>query len=243
MMSRIPPPTPLRLYGGWGAPQNVARVTVIGQRNGEDEEENWLVFRRPVSISEEDSQHHVEAAFRVENGEDDKKEYITKAENTALVVFFPTEKETKLGFLIQGPYRTTPARDNIHQDDKWNCKLIDETAGLVIDALHKLKKMGLLSVSLLEALPIDKQSFYSLFNNNIFHPIYDEVLEALTTGEFLPTDDGTFVSAQNAKLARSTGLRELLCNEQLRSLFQTTEKIKWLSGEITYDRTPGLHAY
>ena len=37
-----------------------------------------------------------------------------------LVVFFPTEKETFLGFLIQGPYRTTPARDNVPEHDQWN---------------------------------------------------------------------------------------------------------------------------
>jgi hypothetical protein len=30
-----------------------------------------------------------------------------------LVVFFPTVVESHLGFLVQGPYRTTPSRDNM----------------------------------------------------------------------------------------------------------------------------------
>ena len=34
-----------------------------------------------------------------------------------LTVFFSTEKETFLGFLIQGPYRTTPARANVPEHD------------------------------------------------------------------------------------------------------------------------------
>ena len=71
-----------------------------------------------------------------------------------LVVYFPTEKATRLGFLIQGPYRTTPARDNIPKDNDWNKTLIEETAELIAESLRNLKKMGLLSVSLLEALPI-----------------------------------------------------------------------------------------
>ena len=35
---------------------------------------------------------------------------LVRRESSPLVVFFPTQKETFLGFLIQGPYRTTPAQ-------------------------------------------------------------------------------------------------------------------------------------
>ena len=51
----------------------------------------------------------VEVAFCLESGTKDKKERIVKIGQSPLVVYFPTEKDTKLGFLIQGPYRTTPA--------------------------------------------------------------------------------------------------------------------------------------
>jgi hypothetical protein len=47
-----------------------------------------------------------------------------------LVVFFPTDKRTRVGFLIQGPYRTTLARDNVPHEDEWNRRLVEETATL-----------------------------------------------------------------------------------------------------------------
>ncbi|MFA4907694.1 MAG: hypothetical protein WC602_05480 [archaeon] len=60
--------------------------------------------------------------------------------------------------------------------------------------------------------------------------------------DLLPADDKTYVSARNAKLARGVDLRKLLNQDQLCSLFQL-DTIKWLSGEITQDRTPDLRSY
>lgn len=156
------------------------------------------------------------------------------------MVFFPTEKETRFGFLIQGPYKTTPARDNIPKEDDWNATLVRETACLMADVLPQLKDLGLLGVSLLEALPIRPDDFPE---DGMFYPIYDAVRKALETKELLPADDGSFVSARNAKLARGADLRALLTADQLRSLFNTTQSVKWVSGYITQDNTPELRSY
>ena len=77
----------------------------------------------------------VEVSFRLEAENKDGKnpERITKVKDSTLVVYFPTEKATRFGFLIQGPYRTTPSRDNIPKDDEWNEILVRETAKLVGD--------------------------------------------------------------------------------------------------------------
>ena len=61
-------------------------------------------------------------------------------------MFFPTEKETFLGFLIQGPYRTTPARDNVPGHDPSNQALVRQTAALLADVLRELRDDGLLTV-------------------------------------------------------------------------------------------------
>ena len=50
-----------------------------------------------------------------------------------------------------------------------------------------------------------------------------------------------FQMLRNAKLARSTDLRNLLNQDQLCQLFQCPAK--WLAGGITPDRTPELHSY
>ncbi len=95
-------------------------VTVIGQNNGEDESESWLLFERPVDVPEPAEecprQVSVEIGFRLQRNEGEELEEVARIKYSPLVVFFPTEKETRLGFLIQGPYKTTPARDNFPKE-------------------------------------------------------------------------------------------------------------------------------
>jgi len=219
-------------------------VTVIGQNNGEDESESWLIFERPVDVPDpgEDSpsQVPVEIGFRLQENEREQRDEVVRTKDSPLVVFFPTEKETRFGFLIQGPYKTTPARDNIPKEDDWNAILVRETACLMADVLPQLKDLGLLGVSLLEALPIRMEDFPP---GSMFLPIVTSVRESLAGKELLPADDGSFVSARNAKLARGADLRKLLDHEQLCKLFQSEATVKWLAGSITQDRTPELRTY
>ena len=223
------------------------RVTVIGEKNDQDKEENWLLFERSVMAPNNSNQVYIEVGFRLEANQEDNTEFIKKINDSPLVVYFPTKKDTRMGFLIQGPYRTTPARNDILENDDWNKKLIEETAELVVEVLQQLKKMGLLSVSLLEALPIrcsDSQYYYS--NGGYygdFYLIFTKVREALMKKELLPANDSTFVAARNAKLVRGAALMKILNQEQLNALFQSYNEIKWLSDEITQDRTPDLRSY
>ncbi|MCG2776872.1 MAG: hypothetical protein L6406_14455 [Desulfobacterales bacterium] len=221
------------------------QVNVIGQNNGQNEDENWLVFDRPLSVPDPNKPDHVktvwvEIGFKLETNAKDQTESIVRIKESPLIVYFPTEKLTRFGFLIQGPYRTTPSRDNIPKDDDWNAKLVEETALLLVDALQRLKEMGLLTVALLNALPIRMNVFPE---DGMFYPIVEAVHDALMDQELFPADEGTFVSARNAKLARGAELRKLLTHDQLRELFQSKDDIKWLSGEITQDRTPDLRSY
>jgi len=216
------------------------RVTVIGQKDSQDKEENWLVFERPVTVPNGSCEVRVEVGFSIEANIPGKTESIERIDQSPLVVYFPTEKDTRLGFLIQGPYRTTPARDNIPEDDDWNIKLVAETAELIAESLRHLRAMGLLSVSLLEALPIRMEEFPE---SNMFYPIFGRVQKALMSEDLLPANDGTFVAAQNAKLVRGAALMKILNQEQLSTLCQSHYEIKWLSGEITQDRTPDLRSY
>ena len=223
------------------------RVTVIGEKNDQDEEENWLLFERSVMAPDNSNYVHIEVGFKLEVNQEDNTAFIKKINDSPLVVYFPTKKDTRMGFLIQGPYRTTPARNDILENDDWNKKLIEETAELVVQSLRQLKEMRLLSVSLLEALPIrcsDSQYYYS--NGGYygeFYPIFTKVREALMKEELLPANDGTFVAARNAKLVRGAALMKILNQEQLSALFQSNSKIKWLLDAITQDRTHDLRSY
>ena len=217
------------------------RVKVSRCINGlEDTVENWLIFSRPVAVPSNSSQAPVEIGFRLALNTKDKTEDIEVENNTPLVVYFPTEKRTELGFLIQGPYRTTPARDNVPGHDSWNKRLIVETGELVVESLRHSKEMALLAVPLLETLPIEADDFPE---DDMFYPVFERVRKAFLDEELIPADDGTFVSARNAKLGRGGSLMKLLDREQLGALFRSESETKWVSPEITQVRTPDLHYY
>ena len=216
------------------------QVTVIGQNNGQDEDENWLIFERPVTVPNESIDVPVEVAFRLEGTTGSAAKGIVKINDSPLVVYFPTEKPTRLGFLIQGPYKTTPARDNIPKDDDWNRRLIQETADLLAESLQHLKRINLLSIPLLEALPIRSEDFPE---SSMFYPIFNRITKVLLSEKLLPKDDETFVAAPNAKLARGAELTRLLNKDQLRALLQSDYEVGWLAGKITQDQTHDLYLY
>lgn len=215
-------------------------VTVTGQNSSTNTKEDWLVFERKVSLPESVLATRVEIAFRLIIDEKSKQISIRKVEESSLAVFFPTEKETRLGFIIQGPYRTTPSRDNVPKEDQWNIKLVKETSSLILDTLPQLRDAGLMSVSLLEALPTRQRDFPI---DSMFHPFYEVVRFALLRQPLLPTVNGDFLAAKQVKLARTVELRNLFKMAQLQDLFLSNVQINWLVGEITQDKTPDLRFY
>ena len=231
--------------------ESAHHVTVLGQNNGHESDERWLVFSRPVN-SDRDCQVYVEVGFRLLTINSGKPERIVKESDTPLFVFLPTEKETRMGIILQGPFRTTSARDNILNDDDWNRQLIEEAARLVVDSMRQLKEMGCLSVSALEALPIRLED-YRYYDNQRetvlkeyyedFYPIFKRVRDVLMSEDLLPANDGTYVAGINAKFGDGAPLMNLLNDNQLAALLEDDGEIKWLSSDITRYRTPELHMY
>ena len=213
-------------------------VEIVGQSNGDEETEKWLVFSRPVQTPEISQNIYVELGFLLAT-DNDGKQTIERVQDTPLVVYFPTEKRTDLGFLIQGPYQTTLARDNVPTSEPWNEMLINETAELTVTSLHELKKLGLLTVSLLKTLPIEP-----IDTDPIYTPIYKRVKKALMNEDLLPADDGSFVAAKNALLARGIELMKLLISAtNLSRLWESNSNIKWLPSTITENRNHDLRRY
>lgn len=209
------------------------KVEVLDQ---DDHLEEWRIFARNVELQDVGQSHQVavEIAFLIKNGA------VTRAGNTELIVFFPTEKKTELGFLIQAPFKATKARDNIKTDDSANRQLIDAAAQLAADSLLVLRDLGLLNVASYAALPLRAQDFPE---NSLFCPVYERVREALKTQPLLLAKGGGFVKADEAKLARGKELVELFSPEQLGSLFGK-DRLVWLDATITESgETTDLHTY
>jgi hypothetical protein len=219
----------------------VQRITVIGQESGQpDVDQNWLVFHREVLTAEQEKVGRVEVAFSIVPVKDEPGHWTVQPVATSpLVVFFPTVVATHLGFLVQGPYRTTPSRDNIPRSDPWNQHLVRETAALLVEAMHWLRDQSMLDTSALRCLPLDREKFPE---GSMFAPLFHAVRDALSREALLPKFGGGYVPANQAKLARTQDLRELFSPGQVAALFGGDAQA-WLSGDITQDRTPEIRQY
>lgn len=220
---------------------NVHRITVIGQESGKAEvDQNWLVFHRDVFSGEGLRVGRVEIAFSLIPVKDASGRWaVQPLAKSPLVVFFPTVVESHLGFLAQGPYRTTPSRDNIPPGEPWNQHLVKETSSLLVDAMRWMRDERMLDVAALHCLPLDREKFPK---DSRFAPMFDAVRQAFQDEELLPTFDNGHVTARQAKLARTQELRELFSPGQVAALFGS-KVAAWLSGDITQDKAPEVRQY
>lgn len=221
---------------------NAQRITVIGQESGKsDFDQNWLVFHRDVSIDEGSKTGRIEIAFLIVPVKDSPDRWsVQPVVDSPLVVYFPTVVQTNLGFLVQGPYRTTPSRDNIPRGDLWNQFLVKETSILLIEALRWLRDSEMLDSSTLRCLPLDRAKFPE---HSMFAPLFDAVRDALASEPLLPRFKVGYVAAVQAKLARTQELRELFSSTQIGALYSAGGQLAWLSSDITQDRSPELRQY
>ncbi len=219
----------------------IRKLTLIGQEEDEDDtEESWLVFSREAKDSNGALAGHVELAFLTSTDEETGTTKLVPVGESRLIAYFPTMVETHMGFLMQGPYRTTPSRDNIPRRDEWNRHLIAETADLLCEALRWLRDRRWLNVTVLETLPLDQEKFDEA---HLFRPMFEATREALLTEPLLPRFKGEYVSGNNAKLARGRDLLDLFTPNQLAELFESEGEVCWLTEEITQDRSPEVRSY
>lgn len=215
----------------------IRQISLMGQQDGKEIEERWLVFSKEVQNNGK-SVGFVELAFALAPDTGGATKIVPLSDST-LVVFFPTVLSTNTGFLLQGPFRTTPSRDNIPVHDAWNKKLVTEASELLIEALRWMASKRMLDVNALQSLPIQKERF----TGNLLAPMYDHLAESLQSEALLPCGEGLYGSAQDVQLARTLDLRELFDADQLGNVLKADGPVRWLSADITADRTPALRYY
>ena len=220
-----------------GEGECVRRVRLLGEADGRDPvEEAWLIFSREVRNDGEPA-GYVELAFKISR-DDAGREIIEPIRDSRLVVFFPTGIPTNLGMLMQGPYQTTPSRDNISWQEEWNRHLVEETAELLVDALRYRRDSGLLTARVFDTMPLSRSDFP---DGSRFAPLFDAVHGAIRSEPLLPAHKGGYVAASQARLTPSAGLRNLLSRPRLTELLGQDEPVAWLAGDIRRNTT--LHAY
>ena len=232
-------------------------ITLTDKHIARESTEKWLVFEKNIvhllnedNLADEglqiaeDTTLAVQIAFLVSDTESDGVPKIDMLQQSSLSVFFPTERETDLGFLMQGPYKTNSARDDIRKDVPFNIALANETGELVVEALRWLRDRNWLNVNVLNTMPLEYGKFHDIesyrYVESLFTPIYDRVLTAMKEEALIPAYDGRYISGNESILEGSEALRNLLNIEQLQQIFDTDEEMHWV---MIADLTQELRRY
>ena len=152
------------------------RVSAIESEDDKtDESLSFIKFSMPIDSRV--STRTIDVAFTVATGKEGKTTF-QKAKNPYISVYFPTETESKLDFIVQGPFRTTPNRSSVPADEEENEALAEQTAKLLRQSVLELRDMGLLDLSLIRILPLDEDDFdvYPLF-----YPLYEEMRDLFSS--------------------------------------------------------------
>ncbi len=212
-------------------------IAVSTRRDAGRSTDEWLAWHRPLdALGEPGLQVEIAIRARPELG----GRRLIRRGTSPLVVFFATQKETFLGFLIQGPYRTTPARDNVPEEDRWNQALVHQTASLLADVLAELRDDGMLTADVLQALPLDASRFAP---GTMFRPLFESARAAVARDELIPATGGGYRTAPQVRLAGGAGLRDLLTPDLLGELCGSDGPIAFADDSITETGTPLLWRY
>lgn len=205
------------------------RVSAVEQEGKKQEEAlSFLKFTMPPDQSSSNRTIDIAFAFiTTKNG----KTVFKKAKNPCISVYFPTETESKLSFIVQGPFRTTPNRSSVPCDEPENIELAEKTAILYRKSILELRDMGLLDLSLIQILPIDEDDFdfYPLF-----YPLYEATHDLFSTEMVLPVkDEDGYTDAKHALIARNKDLTDLFSDQLITELYDDGREHVWLPVSLT----------
>ena len=211
-------------------------TTGKAEKNSGDVVESYLKFSRLIPGL---SQRSVDIAFPVIRDEEGNYECI-KSNNPFVSVYFPTETESKLDFIVQGPYRTTPNRSSIPAEDVDNIRFAKETAILLRDSLIELRDTGKFNMSFFKCLPVSEKVFD---NFRLFYPLYETVRSVFLSENMIPCKNGGYITAKNARIARQERLANVFDDSILTKLINDQNQHKWLPTMLTETNREYEHVY
>ena len=180
-----------------------ARLTTI--KDGKNENQ-YLVFSK-IPTWENEEHKPVEIAFAV-----DTEHQLSPIVDDTLHVLFPTRERTGLRFILNGPYRTNPARETISLSDPFNIHLLMVTCRLMRELLPILRNIKLLTLQFLSILPNEEDSL-----SGFYAPLRDIVVNEFRDKELTPTRRQDVYAAASALYREQSeaGLSRLIQDEDL----------------------------
>lgn len=197
------------------------------KKNDKSESVSYLVFSRPVEGIH--LGRTIDIAFTVSIDEEGKYTF-SPTQHPYISVYFPTETESKLNFIVQGPFRTTPNRSSVPVYDNDNMLLARQASSLMTDILRELRDKKQLDYSLLNILPVSR---YGSYNTSLFGGMHSAIRSMLQSEALLLSEDGIYTRSKNAKIARGEKLTKVLDSRLLTELIDDGTTYHWLPKYLT----------
>lgn len=191
--------------------------------------EQWHLFSTDVDPLDVKSTARVDLAFLQNSGNLSKPE-IQVVDQSFLHVCFATHKTVPVGYIINGPFYTTPARDNLdNNNQERNKEIIKVSTALLKVALLQFKQDKLITGSTLSTLALSQRNFPK---NDIFRTVFDDTRQLLLEEEILPTLSGNHAAARLVLIPANTEIRNLFGKEEIAALFRQGTGADWLAPSI-----------
>lgn len=215
-------------------PHTENHIEVLKETNGKTTaSSHYLRFTKPVKGPEERSQLKVAVAFAMEFLPDVRSfdRHVSIQKQLRLVpmkgqvaVFFPAEKETSnLRFHLHAPFVPELSRASI-KDTPANQPLFDQIAELCANALHELKKLGLLNVQSLAVFPNSTDEIPERYQR-----IRERIVAEMNEEDLVPCHSGGHKPAKSL-IQSAAALKGLLYEQDLNFWFREQElgEVAWV---------------
>ena len=189
---------------------------------GENQKE-FLLFENSVSIGQK--KLPIKIAFTV-NRKGSKLEF-EQIDSSPLFAFFATDKRTNLPFYIHAPFLTTPARDNIIENEPRNERLFSALTDLMVHAIDLLKANQLIELKTWLVFPCN----ISFYKNEIYKMFCDSFFRYLIQKKtlILPSDQGGFCHVNSAMKTTNREIQSLISQKEAKIFFGKTD---WVTQKL-----------
>ena len=146
------------------SPTCVKAYALENENRKQDSSISFLLFSAPIKADMPN--RTLDIAFQMVVDKDGKTTF-QQAKSPYISVYFPTETESKLKFIVQGPFRTTPNRSSVPADDETNIRFAKAVGKLLYRSILEVRDMGLLDLNFLKILPMDGDNSNQGINDHL----------------------------------------------------------------------------
>lgn len=133
-------------------------------------------------------------------------DYIVQCDDTEISVYFPTQVESGLSFLVNAPFDTPVTRESINFETKYNQKILKEVGDVFEKSIFALRDAGYYDSSFIEEILLIGSSFWH--NEEVYCYLKERLVKLFRKSALIPAGE-EFRKASNVYLAEDYRIRQL----------------------------------